>query len=101
MLLTELRIPVGLTPTPEPGEMVPEPVIPLTVPTPETVPPPSNTELCWKPLITAWSNVSWNVDPEPLSVVVPLDEPEGDLLLLPHAASRHARPTITTSRRER
>jgi hypothetical protein len=38
--------------------------------------------------MTAWSNVIWNVDPDPLSVTEPA-EPEL-LLELPHAAATNA-----------
>src|SRR5438552_26479 len=55
----------------------------------------------WKPWITTWSNVCWNVDPDPLSVTLaPPDDPP--LLLLLHATSTTARATTTKkSMRER
>src|SRR5512135_1797285 len=61
----------------------------------------------WKLEMTVWSKVCWNVDPDPFSVTLAPEEPpgdefdDGDLLLLPHAASTTARPVITTGRRER
>jgi len=55
----------------------------------------------WKPWITTWSNVCWNVDPDPASVTLgPVDDPP--LLLLLQAASTTAMATTTkTSTRER
>ena len=62
----------------------------------------------WNAWMTVWSNVCWNVEPEPLRVALPPEPPdppevvdELGLLLLLHAASTVARPTITMSRRER
>src|SRR5437879_437723 len=48
---------------------------------------------CLNPAIAAWSNVFWNVEPEPFSVVLedPLLPPDPLLLELPHAAARSAR----------
>ncbi|SRR5258708_11192607 len=56
----------------------------------------------WNWAIATWSNVFWNVEPEPFNVV--LAEPPGlePLELLPHAARKSAGATsATTVRRTR
>ncbi len=64
---------------------------------------------CWKAWIATWSNVFWNVEPDPFSVTLPEELPPdppvvseevpGDLELLPHAARRIIGATIATAAR--